>query len=471
MRILNLLVILVLSSAEGFASEESAANYYVGQGELADLSLELSDGQTVTIHATYKETNEPLTQAKIALQPASDSSKNIEFQETKEPGVYSGKLDDKSYLPGQIIIQTESDADAVELAAPKYKNALAAGAVKDAHGLNWKGVGLGFILGVLSIILGFFGFRYIKLRRSQASGLILLPILLSSPIRCTETAYAHGGHDHGGPSPQDAMEGSGSEIILPKASQLLIGLKTTAAKKEGAFDSIKSFGHVIPKPQYDAVIIAPQAGFLKSSQTTILGKRVKKGDTLGFIQSVSQIRLESPIDGEVSEVHASDGARIEGGGKIFRVTDSSVLWVDAELFSSQLSKVKAAKNAFITMEDKTSYQAKILSQMTPISEETRTAKVFLEIINQETKPKIGSFVEVVFSIPGNQEGFLVPNSSVLNKSGEQVVFVKTGPETFVSKLVTTTEGSVPGKTLVTKGLAEGDLVVTSGNYQLMMKAK
>ena len=49
--------------------------------------------------------------------------------------------------------------------------------------------------------------------------------------------------------------------------------------------------------------------------------------------------------------------------------------------------------------------------------------------------------------------------------------MQTGPETFAPRQVVTADSAEPGTVLVTQGLQDGNRVVTSGSYQLLMKAK
>ena len=237
---------------------------------------------------------------------------------------------------------------------------------------------------------------------------------------------------------------------------------------------MKSFGHIIPPPENNALIVAPQPGFLKLAQNLKLGKKVKRGEVLGYLQTINQISLVSPIEGILAEMYAFNGARVEGGGKIFRVLNPEVLWVDAELFANQVTRLSEVTRAFVHADGfKKDIEAKLVGANTPISEETRTAKVYLELIEPTEEAKVGAFVDVRFELK-SQDGskaIAIPRSAVLSRAGEPVIFVQTGSETFSVRPIVYEESSRPGVVLVKQGVSENERVVVVGSYQLLMKVK
>lgn len=454
------------------------ATYYVGDGESFDLAVEVVGGKDVRIYLASKATSEPVAKAAVSLQPAGGPKQDVKFEPVADsPGVFWAQLTDPSALPGQIIIQTDSDTDAIETTVPKYAQvgsaappAAPAHATAATQELLSRGMlgafAAGFVLALALLGLA----RLLRRPRSGAAALVLVaatsPAWLSS-----RPAWAHGGHDHGGPSLEGRGD-TGGDVVMSKKSQFLIELRTIPAKKQPVPGVLKTYGHVIPKPQLDAVITAPQTGFLQGTQGLSLGMKVRRGQVLATLQAVGQIRIESPIDGEISEQNAVDGSRIEAGGKLFRVTDPSVLWVDAELFSGQLSQLKDVVDVQVSVDGTSgAIKARMLNAITPVSEETRTAKAFLELVTPPQGLRIGSLATIWFSLKRTGEAIPVPLSAVLNRAGDRIVFVQTGPETFVPRAVVVEDGPVPGTVLITQGVADGERVVTSGNYQLLMKAK
>jgi len=85
---------------------------------------------------------------------------------------------------------------------------------------------------------------------------------------------------------------------------------------------------------------------------------------------------------------------------------------------------------------------------------------------------IGNTVQVQFRLDNVAvEGFLLPHSAVLHRGAETIVYVKSGAESFEPKPVAYQAGPEAGTVIVTKGLNDGDRVVVSGNYQLLVGAR
>ncbi len=463
------------------ADEKVSPNalYFVGDGDLADFAIEVKGGKEAVLYLTKKPTNEPLVDASVTLQSATGGG-DIKFEAVKDsPGTYKAVLKTSTDLPGQIIIQTATDTDAIETLIPKYKSS---GAVPSApvpstptsgtSASQPKMIAVAFGAGVaVTGLLGFGAYLLMRRRRGSSMGILLAGIVSLPASLASRPAYAHGGHDHGGPS-LDSEADTGGDVVMPKKSQLLIDLRTMQAKKEEVPGVIKTYGHIIPKPQLDATVTAPQAGFLHGTQGLLLGTKVQRGQLLGTLQAVGQIRLESPIDGEISEIDAVDGARVEAGGKLLRVTNLSVLWVDAEMFAAQLVELSNVTDVTIAVEGVTEpIKARLLNAVTPVSEETRTAKVFLELVNPPQALRMGMLATVAFALQRKTQAIPVPASAILNRAGDRIVFVQLGPETFTARQVTVEDGPVAGTVLITQGVNDGERVVISGNYQLLMKAK
>ncbi len=449
---------------KGVASEN-----YLGRGQAYELAIETSVEGGAILYLTTRVTNAPVTGAVATLADGGAA-----FTASSQKGVYSATLEKGAKLPKSITIQVGAASESIELSAPlsvsdATKPAAAVAAPRSNTRERWFGLG-GLLLGAL---LGAGATLVLRLRgRGVAVIAVLAAVTTTSAFE--GPAFAHGGeeHSHAGESDTGASDLAGSTITLSKKSQLLLGLRTVEAKKASLPGLLQAYGHIIPKPQNDAFIAAPQAGFVRGLRAAFLGRSVRRGETLLTIQSVNSIPVESPLDGQILEVEAVEGARVEAGAKLLRVTNTSVLWVDAELFQSQLSSMPDVESIVVSVEGAAdAVAAKIVNVPTPINEETRTAKILLELAQTPAGLRIGSFARINFALKAVEDGIPVPADAVLNRAGDRVIFVKTGPEAFEPRTVTVSDAAEPGTVVVTRGLAEGDLVVTTGNYQLLMKAK
>src|SRR5690606_26149993 len=130
----------------------------------------------------------------------------------------------------------------------------------------------------------------------------------------------------------------------------LIGLACVPAKLAKVPGVFRTFGHVVAKPQLDAVIRAPRDGVLRGIEGNIWGKSVKRGDTVARIDSVGLVPVTAPISGTVIQATGVSGARVSAGDEIMRVVDTSKLWIDAEVFQKDLEHVKGASDVFVMLD-------------------------------------------------------------------------------------------------------------------------
>ena len=98
--------------------------------------------------------------------------------------------------------------------------------------------------------------------------------------------------------------------------------------------------------------------------------------------------------------------------------------------------------------------------------DTRTAHVRVEVENPERLLRPGQFVHARLSTAGDTRPVLgVPRSAVLQIEGETTVFTASGPNTYVARPVELGV-SVGDWVEITRGLVEGDVVVTAGAFVL-----
>lgn len=461
-KIFTLAVLLLGVAAMPASAQSNDVSRTVGDGDIADFALEYKNG-VATLYLAKKPTNEPFSKAQVSYE-ATEGDKTFTFSETANPGIYEAKVE--GGIPeGQILLQTDADTDSLDLeplqivTPANAENSKLTGSVFCS---SWFALLVGLIIGAA----GMFAYsRWKHLLRKEA-----VIIFCGFALFSSGEVYAHGDEIHG-EAPGTVSNESGAEVYLEKKSQFLIGVRTHLAISEPIQDVIVSYGHIIPVPQKDALVTAPQSGFIKGVKDLRLRQRVKKGEVLAYLESVSDIPIVSPINGQVIELDAVDGARVEPGAKIARITNTSTVWMDAEVFPQDLIKIKDASSMHVEVEGLTeAFNARLVST-SPISEETRTAKVFLALENPQDALKIGSFATVYFSRKSVVDGIVIPKDAVLNRAGDKIVFIQTGPETFESREVKVDPSSKPGKLLVSSGINPKDRVVISGNYQLLMKAK
>lgn len=176
------------------------------------------------------------------------------------------------------------------------------------------------------------------------------------------------------------------------------------------------------------------------------------------------ITLRSPATGVVIKKDVVPGMKVEAGGMPYEIVDLSSIWVLADVYESELSKVKVGTQATFTLKaiPGKEYQGRVTFIDPYLDAKTRAAKVRLAFPNPGFAIKPEMFGEVVLKTP-SRKAVRVPTDAVINSGIKSVVFLSLGDGKFQPREVKlgATDGSLVE---VVDGLAQGDKVVTRANF-------
>lgn len=183
---------------------------------------------------------------------------------------------------------------------------------------------------------------------------------------------------------------------------------------------------------------------------------------------ISRMELRAPMAGSVIERFVNPGSGTEIGKPLLTLADTSTLWVIASVPELQLKNVKIGMPVVVSIDGKNKILAGTVSYIDPrINEDTRTARVRIEIENSRSEIAIGSFAEVEFKTnrPSTPPNLLVPESAIQDLNGEKNVFVQTNPGNFKRKRVEI--GARFGNMIsINSGIKAGDRIATDGSFLL-----
>jgi cobalt-zinc-cadmium efflux system membrane fusion protein len=181
-----------------------------------------------------------------------------------------------------------------------------------------------------------------------------------------------------------------------------------------------------------------------------------------------KITLRAPIDGEVVQRKAVLGQVVGPTQPILQIADLDHLWVELDVFERDLGHVADGDNAEIESESHPGkvFSGRVTHVAATVDLNTRTAHVRVEVENPGRLLRPGQFVHARLSTAGETRPVLgVPRSAVLQVEGETTVFVQSGENTYIARPVELGVG-VGEWVEVTRGLVEGDVVVTAGAFVL-----
>ncbi|MBC8875000.1 MAG: efflux RND transporter periplasmic adaptor subunit [Planctomycetes bacterium] len=189
-------------------------------------------------------------------------------------------------------------------------------------------------------------------------------------------------------------------------------------------------------------------------------------------QIQASITLYAPIAGKIVDNNAVLGALIDQATEIIRIIDPTLLWVDAQIYEKDISKVKIGQEVEIKVPaypDEV-FRGEVSYIGDEVNEETRTITVRAEVSNEESKLKPGMFADVDILLNGSAETLVVPKSAVLEDGRQKVVFVKV-EDSFLLREVETDPANGEDYLRIRSGLDAGEEVVITGSHLLRSELK
>jgi Cu(I)/Ag(I) efflux system membrane fusion protein len=180
-------------------------------------------------------------------------------------------------------------------------------------------------------------------------------------------------------------------------------------------------------------------------------------------QITLDVTLNSPIDGIVLRRDVAPGQRFDKGAEFYRIGDLSKVWIVADVFGDEGQLFRPGAKVHVTTRELAKTIAATVSKDPPLFDPaTRTLKLRLEADNPSLALRPDMFVDLEFNTQA-PAGISVPQEAVLDSGMQKIVYVQTEEGVFQPRKVQI--GSAYGNRItVTSGLAEGDRIVTSGNF-------
>lgn len=183
------------------------------------------------------------------------------------------------------------------------------------------------------------------------------------------------------------------------------------------------------------------------------------------ITAKSEYVVRAPIDGFVirKDVNTDMTLRADRSASMFTVARLNEVWVMADVYENDIAKVYPGIAADITTVayPDSVIHASIDKVFNVIDERTRTMAVRMRVQNAgaKLKPGMAAVAKVRYSRPGSM--LSVASSSVVIDAGKAYVVVYRDRQNLRVQEVTIQE-SVEGRTYVTSGLNDGDIVLSKG---------
>lgn len=176
------------------------------------------------------------------------------------------------------------------------------------------------------------------------------------------------------------------------------------------------------------------------------------------------VTIPSPVAGTVVDKIAIEGMHFQTGDALFRIVDTSTMWVMAEVYEQDLAFVKVGDTAQVTVNawPGQPIEGKVTFIYPTIGKESRTARLRIEIANQNGRLRadMAASVEVVTPLGSS---LAVPDSAVIDSGRRQVVLVEASEGRYEPRPVKL-GARAPGWIQVLDGLRAGERVVTQATF-------
>ena len=177
------------------------------------------------------------------------------------------------------------------------------------------------------------------------------------------------------------------------------------------------------------------------------------------------VTLYSPFDGTVIYKQVTEGEKINPGSPLLRIADLRNLWLMADVYEYELSKIKvgsAADIRFNFLPGKI-FKGKVSFIYPTLDSKTRTVKVRIDMpnYNHELKPSMFATIKIKGEDLGNYP--VVPEEAIIRSGQTNIIILALGDGKF--RPVDVNLGNyADGYYQVLDGLTDGNKIVTSAQF-------
>src|SRR5438128_7820661 len=204
------------------------------------------------------------------------------------------------------------------------------------------------------------------------------------------------------------------------------------------------------------------AAIERLKQWGVAPREIARLESSGQVQQ--ELQVDSPVSGYITERNALPNLTVQPETRLYSVADLSTVWILAEVFQNDLGRIKVGDRATLTVDTYPgrNFEGRVNFIYPQVDMGTRTARVRLIFPNPGLKLTPGMFVNAVLQVRTGTQ-LVIPANGVLPSGTRQIVFVNRGDGYLEPREVEL--GARAGDDfIVTKGLKEGEQIVTSANF-------
>lgn len=178
------------------------------------------------------------------------------------------------------------------------------------------------------------------------------------------------------------------------------------------------------------------------------------------------VMFRSPADGVIVEKAALRGMRVMAGQMLYRLADLSSVWVEAEIYETDLPVVRTGMRASVSLQgypDRT-FAGRVSYIYPLVTQETRTVRVRIVLANRDGLLKPNMLATVGLQTAASH-ALVAPADALVDTGSQQLVFVAEGRGRFSPREVRVGRRSA-GQVELLSGVNDGDEIAASATFFL-----
>ena len=197
----------------------------------------------------------------------------------------------------------------------------------------------------------------------------------------------------------------------------------------------------------------------------------------GIISSVERTRraqtvitVTAPSGGAITSLGVRPGMTVMEGQTLAEITGFSPIWLEASVPETQSADIREGQtvSANLTAFPNEKFAGRIIAILPSADPASRTLTVRAQLPNPSGRLKPGMFAQVSLT-PDTRRALLVPSEAIIRTGRRNIVMLKQDEGAFLPAEVEIGR-EANGQTEVLAGLAQGEQVVTSGQFLLDSEA-
>jgi len=198
-------------------------------------------------------------------------------------------------------------------------------------------------------------------------------------------------------------------------------------------------------------------------------------ELIGYIEAARKLRttitVRSPIAGMIDTLAVRKGMTVSTGATLAKINGLATAWIEAAIPEAQgaLAQLGRHVEARLTAYPGQPFMGRVIGILPEANADTHTVRVRIELDNPDGRLRPGMFAEVRLEI-GQQTPVLYVASEAVIRTGTRAVVIVAGEQSRFIPTQVKTGADVDGKTIIVKGLTQGQTVVASGQFLIDSEA-